>query len=370
MKKVIVGTLMFGLVLGLWGCGPKVPIVEKTEALAVKVMTVVESALEKRLIFNGSVLADKEVSIVPNLSGKVLKRLVNVGSVVKKDQVLLVLDSENVDRSVEQSKRAYELARVNYASAKERYEDAVLNLERNKELYDSGALSQSQYEQIEAAAKPFAVDSARLQLDQSKLAYESAQSTSEGASVKAPFDGVISVFTPQEGSTIAPGQPIGSMVDVSQLKLTFEVTEKLISQINFDTPIHVSIPSLGTEAIPAKITAIAPVAGQASKMFPIEISFENVDLAIKPGMFATVEVDLQKDGTLVLVPYDAVLYDENGYYVYVVEKDLAVKRPVVLGDDNGIDIELKSGVKVGEALIIKGQSFVKVDSVLNIVRGE
>lgn len=370
MKKAMIAVLTVGLVFGLWGCGPKAPIVEKIDALAVKVMTVEESTLEKHLTFNGSVLADKEVSLMSNLSGKVLSRLVNVGSVVTKDQVLMILDSENVDRSLEQSKRAYELAQINYTSAKERYEDAVLNLERNKELFNSGALSKSQFEQAESAAKPFAVESARLQLDQSKLAFESAQSASAGASVKAPFEGVISVFTPQEGSTISPGQPIGAMVDVSSLKLTFDVTEKHIGQIDFDTPIQIAVPALGIENIKAQITAISPVAGQVSKLFPIEISFENPDLAIKPGMLATIEILLKSDGNRVLVPYDAVLYDENGYYVYVVEKDLPVKRSVVLGDDNGTDIELISGVKAGEELIVKGQSFVKADSVLNIIRGE
>jgi len=370
MKRLLSVLIMGVVFIGLWGCTPEVAEVEKSDAVAVKVATIEGSALKKQASFSAIVLANKEVGLSSGLSGEVVERLASVGSVVKKDQVLLVLDTETVDRSVEQSQSAYALAKVNYQSALDRYNDAVLNLERNKELYASGALSQSQFEQIEAAAKPFAVQSAKLQLEQSKLAYDGALSVSEGASVKAPFDGVISALQPQVGATLAPGQPIGSLVDLSTLKLSFDVTENLISLINFDTPVYLTIPALGPEKITAKVTAIAPVANTVSRLFPVEISFGNPELDIKPGMFAEVEVDLQSEAVRVLVPYDAVLYDEEGYYVYVVEKDLPVKRNIVLGDDNGVDIEILSGVSVGETLIITGQAFVKEDSILNIIKGE
>ncbi len=370
MRSVMSGIFAVIIVFSLSGCVQKATVAPQVDTLAVKVMTVEGSQLEKKLTFSGSVLAKKEVSISAGLAGEVLERLENVGSVVRKDQVLLRLDTENVDRSVDQAKSAYALAQVNLKSTRDRYNDAVLNLERNKALYESGGLSKAQYEQIEASAKPFVVESAVIQLNQAKIAYDSALNTSENGTVKAPFDGVIAALSPEVGSVIAPGQPIGSIVDISSFKLSFDVTEQLIGQIDFDTAVNVVIPAVGPNVLTAKITSIAPSAQMGTKLFPIEISFENPGLTIKQGMFATVELLLKSDAERVLAPYDAVLYDETGYYVMVVENNLPVKKTVVLGDDNGQVIEIISGITVGEELIVKGQAFVKVDSVLNIIRGE
>lgn len=370
MKRGL-GFMLLGLaVLVLSACTPQTEPVVVVDAVAVKVLTVESNTLEKQVSFSGTVASNKEVGIVSSLSGEVVKKRVYVGAAVVKDQVLLNLDAENTDRSVEQAKRAYELAQVNYNAANTRYKEALLTLERNKTLYESGMLSQSQFEQFESAASPYTVDSAKLQLDQARLSYESMVNTSEGTAIKAPFAGVISALTPQEGSMVTPGQPIGTIVDLSRLKMTIDVTENRINALTFETPVEIVVPALNDKVLAAQITSIAPVAAQNSKLFQVEVSFENPEGDVKPGMFVTANVRLLGASKHVIVPYDAVLYDEAGYYVYIVEGEKPVKRLVQLGDNNGTTIEVVDGIAPGDSLIISGQSFVKEDSVLNIIRGE
>lgn len=365
------GIVLMGLALiVLSGCTPQPETAVAVDAVAVRVMPVENNTLEKQVSFSGSVASKKEVGIFSTLSGEVISKRVQVGTAVGKDQVLLDLDAENTDRSVEQAKRALELAQVNYNSAKTRYEDALLTLERNKTLFESGVLSQSQYEQFETAASSYPVDSAKLQLDQARLSYESVLNTSEGTAIKAPFSGIIASLSPEEGSMITPGQPIGTIVDLSSLKVTIDVTEKKINELTYETPVEIVVPALNDKVIPAQIASIAPIAAQNSKLFQIEVNFDNPHGDVKPGMFVVVNVRLLSASQHVIVPYDAVLYDEAGYYVYIVADEKPIKRLVQLGENNGAMIEVVDGISPGDLLIISGQSFVKEDSVLNIIRGE
>lgn len=370
MKRWIQMVCMGLLVVSLTACGQKAPVEVLSDAIAVEVWTVETKSLERHTSFSATATAMREVNLVAGLSGEVIEKLVNVGEAVEKDQVLLKLDTENVARAMEQAKSAYNLARVNYDSAVSRHEDAVTNLARNQQLYLEGAISKSQLEQLESAASDFSVDGARLQLEQAKLAYESAVSTSDGAGIKAPFKGVIATLNPDVGSVVAPGAPIGTLVDLESLKLEFHVSEQLINQITFDTPVTLSFPAQADVTIEGKISAVSPVADPMSKLYAVEVQFQNPSGVIRPGMFASVDLNLTDEAAKVLVPYDAVLYSEEGYYVYIVKDDAPVMQLVTLGQDNGIDIEIIEGLQVGDQLIVKGQAYVKQDSTLNIVKGE
>lgn len=169
---------------------------------------------------------------------------------------------------------------------------------------------------------------------------------------------------------MASAQPALAITDVSVLEVEINVTEGIINQLKQGQKVSLRIPSVSNEPIPGKIGIINPVPDPANQLYKVKIEVENEDGQIKPGMFAQVSINMEEKEQIVMIPVEALMSEEDQYYVYVVEAEKAVRKIVTVGLDNGEMVEIVSGLQVDDPLIIKGQDFVKDGEKVKVVRGD
>lgn len=369
MKKHLRYMVLFTLIaVILSGCQSEETETTETAYVPVEVMNPTEGNISKSLTFTGEIQSEEAVLITPMLmsaeeAGEVL---VKVGEKVEKDQVLAILSADNTSDQVENARLAYELARSNYNAQLENYQSAVDNFEKIKVLYESGAVSKSEYDAARLRASGNQLELLRDQLNQARFAYESAAESLDDLNITAPVAGIVSDINMSENNLVSQQNTI-TVLSLENLEVTFYVPEGNVGTVVPDMKARIEIPSID-RTIEAVVDWVNPQKDPMKNMYKGSIRFSNPQEDIYPGMKAFVHIDLTNDKTY-LLPVDAVLSGEKTY-VYVVEGETAVARNVVVGEDDGEMIEILFGLDIDDQIVVKGQNFIKEESVIKVVRGQ
>nr|WP_244969196.1 efflux RND transporter periplasmic adaptor subunit [Tissierella praeacuta] len=372
--------------------------VEEENYIPVEVEKTNIQTIANNLKFNGKILANEEIAVLPKVSGIVSSVNVKLGDVVKEGSVLFVVEQDTFLKSLEQASNAIEIAnngvlqsesslkiaKANYELNKEKIENAKLNLERSKELYEEGIIPKSQLEQAELAASDMNLEAAKGQLEQAETLYQQALSQLKQAQisyeqmednfnntvVKAPMDGVVSTLNVKEGQVVSSGQMAATIVDMDKVYMEINVVEDVVNRLSIDQKVDLSIPAAFDEDISSTISYISPTADIGSNLYSVKVYIDNSDRKIRPGMNGKVKLNLDKIDSVIAIKSNAVLDKKDEKIVFVVENDQAVERTVILGLDTGDYVEIKEGLKTDEEVIIKGQHYVENGRKVKVVRGE
>lgn len=386
--------------------------VEQTKVLiAVEAQEVQKTSLKRYTEVSSQVLPKNQVQVIPKIAGTVKKVNVSLGDEVRKGDVLFVIDDSDLRLQVDQAEATVNSARANYhlnvegnlksqiqqlessvASYEVQYADLLKNLEDMKQLYEAGAVSKAELDRLIVNA-----DTLKLQLDTAKKSLELSQNnissgTKEVAEaavaqanaglknvknqlnhtqVKAEIGGVVNSLSVSEGMVASPQVPAMTISDISEVKLSFQVSQEAITKIGEGTLVYVDIPSLFEEPIRASVTNLSRVADNRSLLYPVEVLLENSKGSLKPGMFATAKIILEKKDNVLAVPIDAVIQKEEREFVYLVdEKSIVHEVDVVTGIQNDESIEILSGLSEGMKIVVRGQDFISNGSEVNLVSSE
>jgi len=305
---------------------------------------------------------------------------------------------EQAQKSYEQAQKSYEQAQKGYEQAQKAYEQTQNGLEKSQQAYEQtqNALEQAQnsksqaeigIKQAETAYNQAkdnhdiyvnkttgenretaqdGVNSAVASRESVQTQIDILQSTLKDTSVKAPISGVITTKNISKTNMVSAQSAPFVIVDMSKVTVDVNVSEKIINIIKQGDVVDVTIPTIGDTDMKGVVKTITPSADQTNT-YPVKIEINNANGIIKPGMFAEIHfVESVKFDTIV-VPRNTVLESAESKYVYVLENNKAVKRDVETGIDNGDEIEIVSGVSFGEAIIVKGQSYVNDGEEVNVV---
>ncbi|WZL80893.1 efflux RND transporter periplasmic adaptor subunit [Vallitaleaceae bacterium 9-2] len=374
----------------------------------------------------GSTYAKATVPVMAPVPADVDNIHIAVGDYVTQGQVLFSLDPSDVENQVKQAQLsvdqasaaaaqanvginsaresiktaelAYELAKSNYEMNLENYEFAVDNLEKNKELYEQGVISEVEYEQIRLQASPESLTILKKQLEQAEQAlnqarlgenqasasygqaavgidmaqegYQIALDTLNDLEVTAPIDGYITTLNLTENAMATNQQAAIVIEDLMQIKVTASVTPETVSKINKGDQLQVMVGSY-EEPFTGEVTGVSLSANSATRLYPIEVTIENDDGRIRPGMFATIKVINEKSEQALTVPSDAVLQHDDGYVVYrLVSENKAEPVTVQIGIDTGYEVEITQGLSKGDVVITKGAGLINEETELNVIRGD
>jgi RND family efflux transporter MFP subunit len=143
----------------------------------------------------------------------------------------------------------------------------------------------------------------------------------------------------------------------------------MINKVKVGDTVGVRVKSVSEEAsFDGTVTALAPAPATGSLTYPVVITLENPDEAVKPGMFAEVTIAADRVEGALAVPSNAVFIRAGRQIVISLDADdNVVLNDVVTGADNGEIIEIKSGLKEGDRVVVEGQSYLNVSSKVNIV---
>lgn len=386
----------------------------------VSVLPVERGDIEGFTLYTGLVKPEKTVYVTPVIPGKVSASFFEVGDRVNKGDVLFIVENEEIEDNISILEKQLKAAEATMAlaeagavaamgsgfeSQKLQYESALKTAEYNyvaaKKLYDSICLlyearktdaleygkARNQFEQaenaLETAKKSYELfmehvsqDTARSadeQLKQAtasydaiKLQLESARKKLEHAKVTSPIDGIIAVKDLAEGTLVSNTMAPYVIMDIDRVMVSVSIIEQVISRIKKGDILEVSVPAVSDDPFTGKVWTVSPAPDPNTFTYNISIGVSNKNNLIKPGMTAKVLVPSEQRKNVILAPLDSVMTDSSGKYVFIVENDLARKRPVSTGIIHDDKVEIINGIDEGELLVVKGQQFLKNDSPVKI----
>jgi multidrug efflux pump subunit AcrA (membrane-fusion protein) len=360
-----------------------------TAPAAVEVTTAAAITRELPRFFEatGSLAGDQQTDVAPQTSGKVVAVGVEIGSPVKRGQMLVRLDDTELKLRVDQaaaqleqtkaavrqaeekiglrSNQAFDPNRVaEVAAAKVTLDLAEKNLTRAEKLIESGDVSRSfyddararrdqlkeQYEvQLAQARQNFAaVQVARTNVANAQSALALARTNLSYANITSPIDGFVSERTADLGEYVSPQQKVATVVRTNPLRIRIDIPEQAIPEVQVGQSVSIMTSAWPDRNFSGRVARIAPNVSATSRTMTVEAEIENGSGALKPGQFATVRILQPKAEPAVLVPARSVLTQAGVSRVYVIKDGHAEQRLVQTGQTEGDLIEIKNGVAADE----------------------
>ena len=319
-------------------------------------------AVTNKLNYTGDVTANEQANIYSRVSGNIEKIYVDIGDFVPQGKLLASIDRavlmqtlRQTDGLLKQAKATLENNRVNY--------------ERNKELFEKGLIPKSD------------LDNARTTMTVSEAGVESAVANFRNAetqlgfcSIRAPFSGYITKRLLDRGSYVSVGgqaasSTIFTISSIEKVKVMVNVLEKDLPLLDRVTEAKVSIGTYPGEVFHAEIKKISQLIDLASRTMPVEIDIDNRDHRLKPGMFANIELVLERVEDAPVVPVQCLQTDEKGKFIYTVGSDsTAQKKYVETGIQQDSDIEITKGLNNDDRVVISGQTLLKPNGKVRIAK--
>lgn len=192
--------------------------------------------------------------------------------------------------------------------------------------------------------------------------------------VKAPISGTIVALPAQLGMTVSQAVPLARIAADDTLDLRVHVAERFISEIHLGQKAEVSLDAYPGQIFNAAVKELSPVVDPASRTMEVLLRLDNKDSLLKSGMFAKVKIITQEKSGVVKVPSRALIERFGEMYIFVVETDpadpafqLARKRVVVPGIQIDEQVEIISGLKNGEEIVVRGQTLLDEGVRVNVV---
>jgi multidrug efflux system membrane fusion protein len=294
----------------------------------------------------GTVTAVHQVTISPEVEGRITAIKFESGDVVKQGQLLVQLDdaSERADLATYQAQS--HLAQV--------------NLDRARQL------AQRQYGSKQD------VDVQQSTLDQANAGIAKAQTSIGYMAIKAPFDGVLGIRQVNPGQYLAAGAPIVGLTDLDALYVDFTLPEQDRAQLHTAQEMQLHLDAYPDRTFAAQVQSIDPQVDVNTRSIKVRAELSNPDHALQPGMYANVDVVLPSLTDQVTIPEAAIDYTVYGDTVYVVKpgtdkdgKPLLDKdgKPqltaqqvfVTVGQRFGNKADILKGVAAGDMVVVGGQ---------------
>ena len=323
MKKIV---LLMAAAVCLIGCGKKeAQAVQEAERVEVVGTMILENhEIERVLNVSTNLQGYLTQNVAPSLTGKIEHIYVEVGDRVKEGNMLVRMDQNQ------------------YLTSKIQLANLEVEMGRLKALLATGSVSQQTY-------------------DQTKVSYDQLKQNlsflEKNTYVKAPFEGVISAKTYEDGELYG-GQPIVVLTQVKKLKALIAVPETYYPLIKEGMKLTVKSDIYPEETFAATIEVVYPTIDAASHTFQCKVVIPNASEKLRPGMYVTTTLGLGKENTIV-VPYQSVekLIGSNERFVFINENGYAKRVSVKLGQrfDENIEI-IAPEIQPGVEYIYKGQS--------------
>lgn len=303
---------------------PTMEEIQKEKGKPIRVATASTMDLNDVRTFNGAISGVQPATAIAKLSDPIKKIHVKIGSKVKKDQLLAEFEYTGDNIQLKQLEETVKLQ-----------EDVTRRL---KEVYEKGGVSQQDLEAQE------------MQLRISKMQLEAVRRANQ---VLAPADGIVTEILYDEGEVPSVGSKMFSTAKLDKVILTLSsVTTKDIGL--FKNGLKATVEMNG-KTLTGKVTRVPMAANPVTRFFPVEITFNNSNRQLLPGMFvaASINTAVVKG---VSVPNDAVIYSNGLNYVWTVEDGKAKRNLVQVGVADENFTQIKSGVEDNAVVIVDGMS--------------
>lgn len=317
--------------------------------ISVQVIKPIIQDLDIKLRYPVNIQASYQANILPTaLSGYLIEINVDKGDYVEKGQRLAMIDPSEEEEKVKQAEEACLQAE---ASCK----NAELTLKRYQEMRKKDFISQ---QDVDNAELTFEV--ARTNLEKAKADLRARKVRLEYSTLEAPFSGYITMRYLDPGAMVTPTStpPILTLMKIDDLRIQVNLVEQDIHYIRLHQKAEFSVDSFPERIFQGEVSRFAHAVDPLSRTLLVEIDIPNPDLALKPGMYGRINLIVDKHPKAILLPAEAILFQESGSSVFTVEDGRVKRVSITTGYDAGNFLEVIQGLTGNESVILSGQDLV------------
>ncbi len=313
--------------------------------LPVETAIVQEKSLAKELSTIGTLRANEAVILKPEISGRIETIHAAEGSMVKKGELIISLDSRIYEAELKQAEAALNLAQTSY--------------NRARLLKEKGAGTVSNFDTMKAALN---VAQAQVDLARARL---------EKTTITAPFDGIIGLRKISPGDYVNAGQELVGFSSNNPIKLDFSLPENYSAALKAGGQIIVTVDAITERKFSGTIYAIDPQIDPSSRNIQMRALLANDDGLLKPGIFARVAVAIAASQTALFIPESALMPrgDEN-FVMKILPDKKTLSAKVKTGRRIDGEVEIIEGLAAGEMVISAGHMKVRDGQEVTIIANE
>jgi membrane fusion protein (multidrug efflux system) len=321
---------------------PKVDTAAKKAAVPVSVAAVETGTVSSYIRSTANLVPDNEVKVLADADGRIARLLVDEGDRVSKGQTLAVLDPEAT--GIDLSKREVKA------------ENARLVYERGERMLAEGLISQETFEKL------------RMENEMAREEVAEAKYRIGKTAVRAPFSGRITSRLVEQGQHVRTTEEMFTLADFEPLVAFIHLPEKDVLGLKPGREARITLKADEEVRFHGRIRQISPVVDPATGTVKVTIeAVAPLPASVRPGGFVTVDIVRESRPGAVLLPRQAVLRELQSAHVFVVRNGVAERRAVTLGLEEGERIEVLSGVRPGERVIVAGQGSLKQGSPVEVL---
>jgi RND family efflux transporter MFP subunit len=349
-----------------------------TPSRQVKTARVEETPFGEAVTVNGTLAAFDQTTASVKVPGRLRSITVDLGSAVRRGQVIAQLEQQDYNLRVQQAEAALAQARARLGLSPEGKDDkvneqqtgtvrqaravldeATATRNRAAKLVEQGVVARSEFDSADAAYKVAlsryqdAIEEIRNRqalLAQRRSELSLARQQLADTTVYAPLDGVVQEKRASVGEYLAAGAPVVNIVRMDPLRLRAEVPERDARNVRSGQNVRVTIDG-DTNVYVGQIMRLSPVIADQTRMLMVEADVRN-NGSLRPGAFARAEIVTDDAKMAVTVPSKAIVTFAGIEKVIVVQNGKALEKPVTTGRRNGEWTEIVSGINVGDEVVV------------------
>lgn len=293
----------------------------------VSAIVIKPEMLSNEVYASGTIMANEEVELRPELSGKITQLNFTEGTKVTKGQLLVKINDADLQATFKKLQLQHKLAEE--------------KLNRQKQLLAINGISQEEF------------DIQQNQYDVIKAEMDVATAQIAKTEIRAPFDGVVGLKSVSEGAYVSPTTIIASIQQINPAKIDFSVSERYASIVKKGDKLSFTIEG-NNEQLTAQVFALEPKIDLATRTLHVRAICSNAKGEIYPGAFARVQLALNGIDSAMMVPTEAVIPDLKGKKVYRIKNGTAEVVKVITGLRTDQKIQITEGLSIGDTVIVRG----------------
>ncbi len=319
------------------------------QSVPVEVAEIKIGSIERRKTFSGTLESPSEFVVAPKIGGRVKLLNVDIGDTIKRNQVVARLDDAEYEQAVLLAKADLAVAKANLLEAQSADEIAERELERISELLKEGLASDSEYDSAKAdqLAKQAKLAVSEAQVKKAEASLETAKIRQGYTEITAGWTGgddnrTVAERFVNEGDMVSTNTPLLSIVELDPILGILYVSEKDYVYLKTGQQAFLTTDAHPDEIFPGRISRIAPVFRQVTRQARVELTLENQELRLKPGMFIRTTIVFEKLENALIVPEQALTKREYKDGVFVVNDDHKTVRwcPVRVGIRDNEEVQI------------------------------
>jgi membrane fusion protein (multidrug efflux system) len=316
------------------------------EGLAVKVESITKGEFKNPFKIQGLVESDRNVLVAAEMGGTITRVYVKDGQLVSKGQIIATLDGATASSQIAELQKGLELAKTNF--------------EKQESLWKQNIGSEMQYLQAKNKKESLEKSIATAQLQLGKF------------TLRAPISGVLDQLFKNEGEILSPGTPIARVVDASLIKIKADVSESYLNNIKKGDKVEVTYPSLNKTSTET-IYSVGNYINPDNRTFSVYIMPSGNVRDLKPNLLAVITAYDFKKNDVISVPTNLIRNDGSGDYILTATESekgnlKVTKTPIVVDEKFAGRSVIKSGLNIGDNIIVEGYQSVVAGDKIKIVQ--